>query len=561
MDVKSQVDAITHFIKIAAKCHSKYHNYNASMGILSGLELICIQRLKDAWGRVSIRSLGQLGKLRHVMESESNFRKYRSEFAAINEEKTPKIPYIPVLLKDFIFIEDGNSKYDEDGRINMSRMQLLATQVANIRKIQQHCFYKKKQGVTEGMRKYLANLNVITDEEELHQLSLKRQPKNIRKRSVSDGDLRDDSNDTITDDKAERPEKLSKIEKELKAAEEEKKQQWKNRSDKWQNFEENLKRKSMEPFLPSSNPNSLSLSTGGSPLRSKSKELVSQEMVRLLAEKKGAAPLPPQAGAEGVGVGVGGDGSGGVDSPSTARANRPKDLRTMKSTSEIFKPRNKSENDLRDTRQQQQIQMEVKKTEETQRPVLKGSLEGFTVASLAIPPQSKAKKKKTLDNRKASSLDSKQRQTLAAEREEREKKKKKSPRKHKKHTSTSKKKEGEKDKDKEKGKVKKEKKEKMEVRVVVDGRRRKCSVDANVTFEEFLESIRKCQVTATEALEVVHDDGDGEDKGSTTVVVAPITFLYEDEKEEKVRVCNEEDFMHFFEIAWQRDTPTQVWLM
>jgi len=68
-------------------------------------------------------------------------------------------------------------------------------------------------------------------------------------------------------------------------------------------------------------------------------------------------------------------------------------------------------------------------------------------------------------------------------------------------------------------------------------------------------------VTATEALEVVHDDGDGEDKGSTTVVVAPITFLYEDEKEEKVRVCNEEDFMHFFEIAWQRDTPTQVWLM
>lgn len=616
-DEKTQVEVIKQFVKIADKIYTKYHNFNGMMEILSGLELTPVQRLKKAWAQVPIRSLGRIGKLRSIMQTEGNFRRYRSELAAINEEKTPKIPYMPIVLKDFTFIEEGNAKYDEDGRVNVDRLQLLSAQLANIKRMQQHCFYKKKQGVTEGMRRYLANLNVVQDDEELHRLSLKRQPKlPQRKRSASDGDLSQELNDSTTQQQQKANNTISKASttsnssssksdqnmtqkiSEAKAAWEAKakagQQEFMNQqSAKWASFDDKMKKRSAEQTTSLHSSINLSgvplgslSSSGGLPRSSRSQVLVSQEMARILDKKQPTqvqpvSPLtPPTPLSEGVTTKT------TTTTPTNSPSKKPRDHRMQKSTSEFIKPRAKSDDDMSKLEASKDLIKRINAAEESSSsskkkqkefddpigdgPIVKARSDGVITKKKGVDEKEEEKREegeaKAKQGRK-SSLEGFDVSTMTIPPQRKLVKKKKTRVKKVRrlksaplNSSLEGEEEGkEKEKEKEEetsGEIEeKNEKKKIEKKKRKEG---KHTVTFLVVGQDGRN--RKCVVSVDISFdEFLEKVGNCQSKDAEAVESGETrgaglqTFMYENENEEKVKVTNEEDFSDFFEFSLQRD--------
>jgi len=197
-DQKEQVQVVKKFIKVGNCMLKQFHNFNGVMEILSGLNFHFIRRLKGMWQQLPAKHLQDFEKLEEAMNPMTNFKNYRELYASINEEKSPKLPYFALVLRDFTFINEGNPKHKNDGRINVDRIQMLSNQVKEVKRIQSNCIYKETSGAKErekGQNEMLKGLlgkldTCIMDEELLLRMSFKCQapgPREAkRKRSTSD---------------------------------------------------------------------------------------------------------------------------------------------------------------------------------------------------------------------------------------------------------------------------------------------------------------------------------------------------------------------------------------
>ncbi|XP_065559273.1 rap guanine nucleotide exchange factor 4-like isoform X3 [Artemia franciscana] len=171
-----RVTLLRKFIKLAAYC-KEYQNLNAFFAIVMGLTNVAVSRLTQSWERVPSKLRKLLAEFESLCDPSRNHRSYR---IAVSKLQSPIIPFMPLLIKDMTFTNDGNSTVQEaSGLINFEKMHLLAQTLRTLR------FCRGRQLLIQPptprsemeVQNYLRNLRVIDNQRILTGLSQRLEPK------------------------------------------------------------------------------------------------------------------------------------------------------------------------------------------------------------------------------------------------------------------------------------------------------------------------------------------------------------------------------------------------
>ena len=188
----NRIRLIKHFIKIAKYCR-KARNYNTMFAITSGLSYGAVTRLQSTWERVGSKHIKAVEEMQQLMNPSRNMFNYRHLVAGA---RSPMIPFFPVVKKDVTFMYLGNDN-KVDGLINFEKLRMIAKEIRTF------CNYHKNNYVPATMfggqnnshpgappvrpgkavqydqwitqrrvDHYLANLDVITDEDTLKSMAV-----------------------------------------------------------------------------------------------------------------------------------------------------------------------------------------------------------------------------------------------------------------------------------------------------------------------------------------------------------------------------------------------------
>ncbi|XP_071544719.1 ras-GEF domain-containing family member 1B-like isoform X5 [Panulirus ornatus] len=141
---KQRVRVIEWWIEVARECFN-IGNFNSLMGIIAGLNMSIVSRLKKTWSKVQS---AKFSVLEHQMDPSSNFSSYRSTLkaamwrsaGAVDDRQKIVIPFFSLLVKDLYFLNEGcasrvkisessSSSRLPNGHINFDKFWQLAKQV------------------------------------------------------------------------------------------------------------------------------------------------------------------------------------------------------------------------------------------------------------------------------------------------------------------------------------------------------------------------------------------------------------------------------------------------
>ncbi|XP_073437575.1 rap guanine nucleotide exchange factor 5 isoform X3 [Dendrobates tinctorius] len=168
-----RVQLVKKFIKIAAHCKAQ-RNLNSFFAIIMGLNTASVCRLRDTWEKIP----GKLKKLFNELESLTdpslNHKAYRDAFKKM---KPPKIPFMPLLLKDVTFIHEGNKTF-LDNLVNFEKLHMIADTVRSLRYCRNNQFANDLPHKEHQEAKFYTNhLLVIDNQQTLFELSHRIEPR------------------------------------------------------------------------------------------------------------------------------------------------------------------------------------------------------------------------------------------------------------------------------------------------------------------------------------------------------------------------------------------------
>ncbi|XP_046859606.1 rap guanine nucleotide exchange factor 6-like [Xenia sp. Carnegie-2017] len=216
-NVIKRVKIIKQFIRIAKRCKD-CRNFNSMFEIVSGLDHSAVQRMKGTWEKVPSKYTKIFDDIKDLMDPSRNMSKYRTLLSR-EQRYPPVIPFFPIVLKDLSFLHFGN-KSIVDGLINFEKLRSISKEVRNTTKLSLVSYVSDMmfdravtdtpgptviQALTGGLqnknrrsrrdngfrnprkmheevlmsrrvKKYLTNLEIITNEDELRVLSLICEP-------------------------------------------------------------------------------------------------------------------------------------------------------------------------------------------------------------------------------------------------------------------------------------------------------------------------------------------------------------------------------------------------
>ncbi|UJR13401.1 hypothetical protein I4U23_000416 [Adineta vaga] len=127
---RSRVRLINYFIDAAYECF-RLHNFNSMIGILGGLNMQPVRRLRKTWEKIQLDKFQQLEQYMNVSK---NFATYRLILKVAMEEAdkhgwiTDKIviPFTSIILQDVYFIKTHSKDYTPDSGINLKKYYSMA---------------------------------------------------------------------------------------------------------------------------------------------------------------------------------------------------------------------------------------------------------------------------------------------------------------------------------------------------------------------------------------------------------------------------------------------------
>ena len=175
--MKKRVKVIEKYIKIACKLF-KLNNFNTTMGIVSGLNLMPVSRLKLTWEQVDQKRTKQLNTLEETLSPMGNYKNYRVLLDDI-DPSCPCIPILSIFLKDLLFANDGNSNFQEKtDLINISKFTTIMSRIMKFCAFSQNSYLLKMDGNNTGLTEdYCRALRTLKDAP-LYKYSCLCEPKN-----------------------------------------------------------------------------------------------------------------------------------------------------------------------------------------------------------------------------------------------------------------------------------------------------------------------------------------------------------------------------------------------
>ncbi|XP_069050833.1 rap guanine nucleotide exchange factor 5 isoform X2 [Lepisosteus oculatus] len=168
-----RVQLVKKFVKIAAHCRAQ-RNLNSFFAIIMGLNTAAVSRLSHTWEKVPGKFRKLFSELELLTDPSLNHKAYRDAFKKM---KPPKIPFMPLLLKDITFIHEGNKTF-LDNLVNFEKLHMIADTVRLVR----HC--QTDQLGSEGgqkdsqeVRSYVHHLHIIDNQQALFELSHRLEPR------------------------------------------------------------------------------------------------------------------------------------------------------------------------------------------------------------------------------------------------------------------------------------------------------------------------------------------------------------------------------------------------
>jgi len=155
---KLRAKTIEFWIEVARECVN-IGNFNSMMGIISGLNMTPVSRLRKTWTKIHTGKFDVLG---HQLDPSSNFVSYRTTLQAAvsrSENATDKkqrvvIPFFSLLLKDLYFVNEGCASKLSNGHINMEKARTLAEHVSQFMKWKDmECPYEKLSRVLDYLER------------------------------------------------------------------------------------------------------------------------------------------------------------------------------------------------------------------------------------------------------------------------------------------------------------------------------------------------------------------------------------------------------------------------
>nr|XP_022904080.1 ras-GEF domain-containing family member 1B-like isoform X1 [Onthophagus taurus] len=130
---KQRVKVVEYWVEVGGECLN-IGNFNSLMGIIAGLNMSPIARLKKTWSKIQS---GKFAILEHQMDPSNNFSSYRSTLkaamwrseGATDQQQKIVIPFFSLLVKDLYFLNQGCSNKLPNGHINFEKFWQLAKQV------------------------------------------------------------------------------------------------------------------------------------------------------------------------------------------------------------------------------------------------------------------------------------------------------------------------------------------------------------------------------------------------------------------------------------------------
>ncbi|XP_060906751.1 rap guanine nucleotide exchange factor 5-like [Labrus mixtus] len=168
-----RVQLIKKFIKIAAHCKAQ-RNLNCFFAIIMGLNAAAVSRLSQTWEKIPGKFKKLFSELETITDPSLNHKAYRDSFKKM---KAPKIPFIPLLLKDITFIHEGNKTF-HDNLVNFEKLHMIAETVRIIRQCQKdHMGNGIMQKSSPEVRAYIDYLHIIDNQQTLFELSHRLEPR------------------------------------------------------------------------------------------------------------------------------------------------------------------------------------------------------------------------------------------------------------------------------------------------------------------------------------------------------------------------------------------------
>ncbi|KAL3059532.1 rap guanine nucleotide exchange factor 3 isoform X2 [Trematomus bernacchii] len=192
-DLMKRAVLLKKFIKIAAVLKEQ-KNLNSFFAVMFGLSNSAVHRLYKTWERIPSKIKRIYCAYERWMDPSRNHRAYRLAVAKLSP---PYIPFMPLLLKDMTFINEGNPNY-VDKLVNFEKVRMIAKTVKIVRgcRSQPYVPSSPQRGLADRMflegpsnristcseyslplrspsniRHYIQNLKVIDNQRKLTQLS------------------------------------------------------------------------------------------------------------------------------------------------------------------------------------------------------------------------------------------------------------------------------------------------------------------------------------------------------------------------------------------------------
>jgi len=174
---KTRAKVISKIINMAKACYD-INNLNSFMGLMTGLGMSPISRLKHSWSKVPQGQIQVFKVLEGVQNPTSSFKTLREHMGTIGDPKHSKcIPYVGTHLGDITFTDEGNPNFiGDDKLINITKFHLITKSINSFLKYQVNLGYEHFE-IEEPAYTYLYTLPHL-DEKELFDLSIVREPRN-----------------------------------------------------------------------------------------------------------------------------------------------------------------------------------------------------------------------------------------------------------------------------------------------------------------------------------------------------------------------------------------------